>query len=75
MYVFITYIQTFFDTLEQHYATKQNTVRLPSQKYSGPKSAHNSNLTPTENRGLILDRGSFEQFAIVELQLGLTFER
>ena len=46
MYVFITYIQTFFDTLEQQYAIKQIAVRLPSQKYSGPKIAHNLNLTP-----------------------------
>ena len=58
MYVFITYIQTFFDTLEQQYAIKQIAVKLPSQKYSGPKIAHNLNLTPTENQGLNLDLDS-----------------
>ena len=80
MYVFITYIQTFFDTLEQHYVIKQTALRLPCQKYSGPKSAHFLNLTPTENQGLNLDLNSQKhgcgssRSEIIELELGLTFE-
>jgi hypothetical protein len=80
MYVFITYIQTFFDTLEQHYLIKQIAVRLPCQKYGGPKSAHYLSLTLTENQGLNIDLNSQKhgcgssRSEIVELELGITLE-
>ena len=35
---------------------KANCCKASKSKYSSPKSAHNLNLTPTENQGLNLDQ-------------------